>query len=149
MIQLVQSKRKKQPEFYLQVQVCNYISLQYPDIFFMSDTVASLKLTVTQQVRNKKIQCQKFKCTDLIIFMPNKDFHGLFIELKASTPFNKDGSLKKQIKKVKSKGKIYEYDHLEEQQKSIEILNEIGYFACFSWTFEMTKNIIDNYLKNR
>jgi hypothetical protein len=42
---------------------------------------------------------------------------------------------------------VSEYDHLQEQQKSIDKLNKKGYLAMFSWGFEMTKEVIDNYLK--
>jgi len=36
---------KKQPEFQLQVAVCRYLSYNYSEILFLSDTIASLKLT--------------------------------------------------------------------------------------------------------
>lgn len=126
--------KKKQPEFALQSQICQWLSIQHPDILFLSDTVASIKLTIPQQVRNKKIQKEGFKCPDLLIFEPRGGYKGLFIELKVETPFKKNGELKKS-------------DHLEGQQKSIDDLIKKGYKACFSWGFEQTKAIIDNYLK--
>ena len=128
-------KRKKQPEYELQVAICNYLSVNYPDLNFISDTIASVKLTLPQQVRNKKIQCSNFKCPDILILKPNGKYCGLFIELKVVTPFKKDGNLKK-------------CEHLEGQQKSIDDLNAVGYYATFSWGFEMTKSIIDEYLSN-
>lgn len=125
--------KKQQPEYQLQVAISNYISTAYPDVLFMSDTVASLKLTIPQSVRNSKIQKKGFKTPDLLVLKPNSAYHGLFIELKIETPFKQDGSLKKS-------------EHLEAQQKTINDLNELGYFACFSWGFEKTKRIIDDYL---
>lgn len=41
---------KQQPEYQLQVQVSRYLSVQYPSVLFLSDTVASLKLTYPQRI---------------------------------------------------------------------------------------------------
>ena len=126
---------KKQPEFQLQKAVCKYLNYQYPNVLYLSDTIASVKLTIPQSIRNASIQKQGFKTPDLIILQPNRKYNGLFIELKIKTPFKKNGELLKN-------------EHLEAQQKTIDDLNERGYYACFSWSFEMTKEIIDNYLIN-
>ena len=126
----------KHLEYDLQVAVCRYLSYQYPDVEYMSDTIANLKLTQTQASRNKKIQKNGFKTPDLLIFEPRNNFCGLFIELKLETPFKKDGGIKASTN-----------DHLKGQLETIEKLNAKGYKACFSWSFDMTKEIIDNYLK--
>ena len=126
----------KHLEYDLQVAVCRYLSYQYPDVEYMSDTIANLKLSKTQAVRNKKIQKNGFKCPDILILEPRNNFSGLFIELKLETPFKKDGGIKASVK-----------DHLKGQLETIEKLNKKGYNAVFSWGFEMTKEIIDNYLK--
>lgn len=123
-------------EYELQKAVCRYLSYQYSEVEYMSDTIANLKLTMQQASRNKAIQKNGFKCPDLIILEPRSGYHGLFIELKLETPFKKDGSIK-----------ASKNDHLKGQFETIEKLNEKGYLACFSWGFEMTKEIIDNYLK--
>jgi hypothetical protein len=126
----------KHLEYDLQVAVCRYLSYQYPDVDYMSDTIANLKLTQTQASRNKKIQKNGFKCPDILILEPRNNFSGLFIELKLETPFKKDGQIKASAN-----------DHLQGQLETIEKLNIKGYKACFSWGFDMTKEIIDNYLK--
>lgn len=108
--------------------------MQYPDLLYLSDTIASVKLTIPQQVRNKAIQKKDFKCPDLLILEPRGNYSGLFIELKVETPFKKNGDLKAS-------------DHLKAQQKSIQDLQKKGYYACFSWGFERTKMIIDSYIK--
>jgi hypothetical protein len=126
----------KHLEYDLQVAVCRYLSYQYPDVEYMSDTIANLKLTQTQASRNKKIQKNGFKCPDILILEPRNNFSGLFIELKLETPFKKDGQIKASTN-----------DHLQGQLETIEKLNTKGYKACFSWGFDMTKEIIDNYLK--
>lgn len=127
---------KNQPEFILQKQISHWLSVQYPEVLFLSDTIASVKLTIPQQVRNSSVQKKFFKTPDLLIFEPNKDFHGLFIELKIETPFKKDMTLKKN-------------EHIEGQLKTINDLKFKGYYACFSWSLEITMEIINNYLKNR
>jgi hypothetical protein len=129
------TNRKEQPEYTLQKQVAQYLRIQYPDVFFLSDTVASVKLTIPQQVRNKAIQCPTFSCPDLLILQPNENYNGLFIELKAETPYKKDGTLKKS-------------DHLEAQWATLGKLMARGYSAMFAWEFEQVKGIIDNYLKD-
>lgn len=126
----------KHLEFILQKSVCQYITNQYPNVLFLSDTVANIKLAIPQQVRNKAIQKQGFKCPDIIIFEPNNYYKGLFIELKHKCPFKKNGDLKKN-------------EHLFFQQKTMMQLEEKGYKCFFSWNFEMTKKIIDDYIKNK
>ena len=127
---------KKQPEFELQKAICSYISIAYPNVMFLSDTVASIKLTIPQQARNKAIQKNGFKTPDLLIFEPRNEYCGLFIELKTESPFKRNGVIK-----------ASQNDHLLLQSKSLFDLHCKGYYTCFSWTFEMTKKIIDEYLK--
>lgn len=122
----------KHSEFELQRTVCNYLNYQYPKVPYLSDTIASVKLTIPQQVRNKAIQKVGFKCPDLLILEPRKGYAGLFIELKVETPFKKNGELKKD-------------DHLEGQAKTLKQLEQKGYQTHFAWSFEMAKQIIDNY----
>ncbi len=113
---------KKQPEYNLQVQICRYIVLQYPNVLFMSDTVAQVKLTMPN-----------FKCPDLIIFEPRWGNAGLFIELKAESPYKNNGELKSN-------------EHLQGQFDTMQLLRRKGYICGFAWTFDMAKKIIDEYL---
>lgn len=126
----------KHKEYELQKQVCEYLNAQYPDVLYMSDTIASVKLTLPQGARNKAIQKQGFKTPDLIIFEPNKYFKGLFIELKTKDPYKKNGDL-------------VSNDHIKAQKKSMDELSSKNYFCSFAWTFEMTKEIIDIYMRLR
>ncbi len=123
---------KNQPEFELQKKTCKWLSIQYPKALFLSDTIASVKLTIPQQNRNKLIQKNSFKTPDLLIFEPKGNYSGLFIELKVKSPFKLNGELLKD-------------EHLEAQQKTINELKSKGYYACFSWSFEMTMDIINKY----
>ena len=125
----------KHPEYQLQKEVCRYLSLRYPDVLFLSDTIGNVKLTMLQAARNKAIQKYGFACPDLLILQPNKEYKGLFIELKIKSPFKKDGTLLKN-------------DHLEEQQKAIDKLNSLGYKTLFAWNIVSICKLIDSYLKD-
>lgn len=121
-------------EYQLQKAISTYLKHQFPDVFFVSDTVANLKLTVPQKARNKAIQCQSFKCPDLLILEPKNGYAGLMLELKTETPFKKNGEIKKN-------------EHLIGQHESIKKLNEKGYLEMFCWSLNDAIKIIDNYLK--
>lgn len=127
----------KHEEYELQKSVARYLSYQYPDVDFLSDTIASVKLTERQAGRNKLVQKNGFKCPDLLILEPRNGFCGLFIELKIETPFKKDGTIKASSK-----------DHLKLQHECLQKLSAKGYCAKFSWGFDMTKKIIDEYLND-
>ena len=127
----------KHEEFKLQKAVCLWLSYQYPETLFLSDTVANMKLTPQAQLRNKAIQKSGYSFPDLIIFEPRNGFHGLFLELKIESPFKK-GSECTVLKKN---------PHIETQHFTIEELKKRGYWGYFTWSFEMAKDMIDNYLK--
>lgn len=128
---------KKQPEFELQKSICKYLDLKYPDLPYLSDTIASVKLTIPQASRNKSVQKPNFKCPDLIIFQPNSTWAGLFLELKIKSPYLKCGF------------RLRKCDHLKGQQKTINDLKTAGYYACFSWSLDQTIEIIENYLNDK
>lgn len=121
-------------EYHLQKQICEYIKLQYPNVYFYSDSVAAVKLTMGQAVRNKAIQNSNFKAPDIMVIQPSKHFHGLFMELKIESPYKKNGEL-------------YADEHLRGQAETIEKLKKLGYCADFIWSFDMAKSFIDNYMK--
>lgn len=126
-------KKRDYDEYALQVKVCNYLNEQYPDVDYMSDTIAAVKLKVPQAIRNKAIQKDGFKCPDLIIFEKRGRYGALFIELKKESPYKQNGMIK--TKK-----------HLIAQQSTMQKLVRKGYLCTFSWELEMTKQIIDEYL---
>lgn len=121
------------PEYELQKKVCEYLRTDHPDILFMSDTIASVKLNVRQAVRNKAIQKDGFKTPDLIIFEPRGNLHGLFIELKVTSPYTKAGYLKSD-------------KHLEAQSKTMIDLCKKRYYACFATGYSESVKIIEDYL---
>tara|TARA_R110000782_G_scaffold259960_1_gene351038 strand:- start:45 stop:428 length:384 start_codon:yes stop_codon:yes gene_type:complete len=121
-------------EYILQKAVCRFLDTKYPNVLYMSDTIANIKLTLPQQARNKAIQKEGFKCPDLIIFEPKGEYKGMFLELKIKSPFKKNGD-------------IYKSKHLEGQQKSMIDLHNKGYYCNFMWDFEAIKKLIDSYMK--
>lgn len=123
-------------EFGIQASFCDYLRLVHPNFLFMSDTIGNVKLNGSQAARNARIQCQKFKCPDVIIFEPTEKYKGLFLEFKKSTPFKKDGTT------------LLSNEHVQAQQKSINDLKERGYYACFVWSKDMAIEILNKYLDN-
>jgi hypothetical protein len=126
----------KHQEYHLQKAVCQYLNYQYPNVFYLSDTVANLSLTPAQQNRNKAIQKNGFHCPDLLILEPNSVYKGLFIELKITTPYKLNGEIK-----------ASQNDHLKNQLETILKLNEKGYKSFFAWDFQTIIKEIDKYLK--
>lgn len=116
----------------LQIQVCQYIKLQYPDAIFFSDA-SGIRLTIGQAVKAKKMRSGR-AIPDIFIAHPNNKYHGLFLELKADAIYNKKGVLKT--------------SHLQEQEQMIERLKLKGYYACFAIGFDSTKYLIDDYFLN-
>jgi hypothetical protein len=125
----------KHPEYELQKSVCKYLNLKYPNVLYMSDTIAHSKLTMMQALRNKAIQKDAFKCPDLLIFYPNGTYCGLFIELKVKSPYKLNGELKKD-------------PHLQGQQSTINTLNIIGYKALFCTGIDEAIKTIDEYFNS-
>lgn len=123
----------RHPEFELQKRVCAYLRAAYPKIFFLSDTIANVKLTKFQALRNSQIQKPGFKTPDLLIIHPKGNYHGLFIELKIESPYKLNGELKAN-------------KHLREQNETIERLKSLGYYADFQWDFNKIIKLIDWYL---
>lgn len=124
---------KQHPEFDLQKRVCAYLRVAHPSVFFMSDTIASLKLTRFQAIRNSQIQKPGFKTPDLLIFSPKGGYHGLFIELKVESPYKLNGELKSN-------------PHIREQSETISRLKSLGYYADFQWKFDGIVKLINWYL---
>lgn len=119
----------------LQLSVCKYLKLQYPQVIFCCDFAAGIKLNIGQAVKASKMRSSR-GLPDIMIFQPNKHNHGLFIELKTKSPYLKDGvTLRKD-------------EHLEQQNEILNSLILRGYGACFAIGFDEAKDIIDTYLKD-
>lgn len=127
---------KAQPEYALQKQIATYLCYQHPNALFLSDVRAALKLSITQAVRSRDIQKPGFACPDMMIFAARCGYHGLFLELKAESPYKKDGTL-------------YAGEHLANQERARLALLKRGYLSVFVWNFDDAKRLIDDYLNGR
>jgi len=123
----------------LHLQICTYLKLQYPKVIFNTDA-SGMKMSIGEAVRVKKLRSSN-SIPDIVIYEQyypninlNLSYAGLFLEVKAKTPYKKDGKLKAG-------------EHLQKQNNMLNSLNEKGYKAVFVWEFEQAKEIIDKYLK--
>lgn len=126
-------------ELELQVQVADYLRLQYPSVLFHSDFGSGIKLTMGQAIKQKRLQGGRRSWPDMFIAevrsLGDKYYHGLFIELKkeGTRIFKKDGTLVSDA-------------HICEQFDMLEQLRRRGYMAEFACGFDEAKKIIDGYL---
>lgn len=126
----------------LQVQVADYLRLQYPDVLFHSDFGSGVKLTPGQAMKQKRQNGGRRAWPDMFIASPvwprghENRCCGLFIELK-----RENTRLRKKNGKWASK-------HIAEQAKIIDELNHRGYYATFACGFDEAKHIIDDYLSH-
>jgi len=115
----------------IQLQVCQWLRLQYPDVIFTSES-SGIRLTIGQAKKAKQLRSGN-GLPDLIILEPRGGFNGLCIELKKDSPYKKDGSLKTD-------------EHLKEQDETLTRLSKKGYYAEFATGFEEAKDIITDYM---
>lgn len=121
----------KKKEEKLQISVCKYLKLQYPNIIFASDG-SGVRLTKGQAVLAKKMRSDK-GYPDLFIAEPRGAFSGLYLELKkdGEVVYNRNGSIRKDK---------------QEQNEMLIRLREKGYVAEFAVGFDACKRLIDSYL---
>ncbi len=116
------------------LQVCRYISIQYPHVLFNTD-LSGIKLTQGQAVKAKRMRaCRAFP--DIVIYEPRKGYHGLFLELK------REGT-----RLLKKDGTIVSNAHIQEQEEMLKNLRKRGFKAEFAIGFDQAKGIIDSYLR--
>lgn len=158
--------KKYNSETNLQIQVADYLTLQYPDVIFHSDYGSGANLNAVQATIQKRQNGGRRAWPDLFISEPaprcidgswKYEWHGLYIELKKEgTKLKREKDCKKPLKIVQGRRSFYEnkirkagdwWDlHIEEQAETLKKLRERGYKAEFAVGFEETKQIIDDYL---
>jgi hypothetical protein len=126
----------KKDEFSEQKALCEYLSLQYPDVIFASD-LSGIRLPQGLANKIKSLKCRR-GIPDLFIYEARRGYFGLAIELKATgvTIYKQDGNLKTD-------------QHLMEQEDMLKRLNEKGYLACFCIGYSNAKAVIDEYLSKK
>lgn len=115
----------------LQIKLCSYIKNFYPNVYFSSDPSG---LRVTMGLRSLlKATRSRHAQLDITILEPRNGRFGLIIELKKESPWKSTGGLKKD-------------KHLEDQYESLRHLLSKGYKTEWCWSFEMGKDILEQYL---
>jgi len=118
----------------IQISVCKYLKLFYPDVIFTCDLSSGMKLTIGQSVKSAKMRSSR-GLPDIMILEPRGEgefgYCGLMLELKATG--NKNGTVKAS-------------DHTREQQEILNRLEKKGYMAKFAIGFSEAQKIIDFYL---
>lgn len=128
------TKKRNQPEFEIYkslAQQLRWLQKKY-QFEWEFDTGSGIKLTMPQAMRIKSIQ-GAFKILDLRVYSNGQT---LMLEIKAKSPFKKNGELLKS-------------EHLKQQQKSIDRYKELGFEAKFSVGVDETMNNIINFLNNQ
>lgn len=121
------------PEQKLHFQISDYLKIQYPKVFFISE---SSGLRVSQGLASKlKRTRSNHVHLDLYILEPKKGYCGLILELKA-----------KRIHRADDPTKLLKDEHVSDQAETIEKLLKKGYKAAFAIQFKDAKKQIDEYL---
>jgi hypothetical protein len=125
----------KKNEQKLSVAVSNYLKLAYPNVVFTCDS-SGVKLSIGQAVALKK-QRSRHKIPDMLILEPSANgvYHFMVLELKTieANPYLKNGSLSSS-------------EHIQEQNKTLELLRSKGAYAEFAVGLDDAIKKIDNYL---
>lgn len=115
----------------IQIELFSYLSLVYPDVIAISES-SGIRVSKGLAMKLKRLR-SKGTHLDIYCLKPVGKYHGLVIELKAKNIYKKNGELLKD-------------EHLYDQQKTIDALNKLGYYAAFAVGFQEAKNLIDDYL---
>lgn len=115
----------------IQIALFDWLALQHPDVIAISEP-SGVRVSMGLARKLKRLRSNHTHA-DIYVLVPRGKYHGLVIELKAKNIYKKNGELLKN-------------DHLEDQQRTIDALNKLGYYATFAVGFEEAKNIITNYL---
>lgn len=134
-------KKKKKTqglEDSIQVQLVRWLEESHSGVLFRADSAAGIKLSIGQATKLKRMGGNTRGWPDFLVLEPNKEFHGMFLELK------KDG-----VKIYKEDGSLYKNEHHQEQHETLQKIKAKGYYANFAIGLEDAKKQIENYLKNR
>lgn len=124
---------KKKTELSIHNQVCKYLKAQYPNVMFLSDFAAGIKMSIGMASR-QSLQKSNHAFPDIHILEPRNGYYGLFIEVKKDDSIFYKGT--REIKPIK---------HIEDQFECMYQLNRKGYRAEFGCGFDECKKLIDDY----
>lgn len=113
--------KNNQPEYHLQVAICNYIAIKYSGVFFNGS--AGGMRTFYSVAKKMKATGYKAGFPDIFIYEPRGIYHGLAIELKVKGNYAS-----------------------KKQKEVLQKLRDKGYRAEVCTGFDMATNVIDEYL---
>lgn len=151
------AKRKNKEES-IQLQVCEYLRKNYPNVIWFCDLASGMKLPIWIAAKHKKMRSSKglpdlYIAKSSEIEVPFTSRHsspssqlftkgiskirkyGLFIELKKNEVRLKNGQIAKS-------------DHHAEQEAILKKLRDLNYKAEFACGYDEAVKIIDDYLKS-
>jgi hypothetical protein len=114
-----------------QMAIFDWLKLQHPDVIACSES-SGIRCSMGMARKLKKMRSNHTHL-DIIVFEKRGPYGALLIELKAKNIYKKSGELLKN-------------EHLEDQQKTINLLNAKGYKACFAVGFDEAIRAITDYL---
>jgi len=117
----------------LHKSVCRYISLQYPEVMFVSEP-GGIRVTPGIAGEIAKLRSD-VGLPDLYILEPKGEYHGLILELKKDVGAYRN-----------KKGEIRDIKHIQIQLRILKKFRRKGYFASFAGGFDEAQKIIDWYL---
>lgn len=123
--------KNDQPERILQRKICDHLRTFYPKAYFMSDP-SGLKLS-PNILKLLKATRSSHSQLDIAIMEPSHEYKGLFLEVKAKSPY-------------KQSGEIYKDEHLLDQLLVMEYLKKKGYNCKFTWSLDHAVEILTGYL---
>ena len=123
------------PEERVHFAIADYLRLQYPSVVFLSES-SGVRTTPGLAKKLKRTRSNHTHL-DLYILEPKKGYHALILELKA-----------KDIYQKKNPELFLKSDHVNDQDRTIKMLNKKYYKACFAIKFDQAKQIIDEYLND-
>ena len=127
----------------VQMQVAQYLRMQYPNVIFRSDFSSGARMSWGLIKKNNAMQGKR-GFPDMFIAEPasrrdgSGDYGGLFLELK-----------RQGIKIFKKDGSTFVNEHYKEQYETLTTLMQKGYYAVFAFGFDQAKAIIDAYLNGQ
>lgn len=132
----IEQPKIKVTELSVHNQVCKYLKAQYPNVMFLSDFAAGIKMSIGMASR-QSLQKSNHAFPDIMVFEKDiyEKYNGLFIELKR----DHDALYAKSGQYIKSQ-------HIEDQLNCLYALRDRGYKAEFACGFDEAVGIIRNYL---
>lgn len=135
----------------MQMMVCRYLKMQYPNVIFRSDFGSGYYFGADSRARaaagRQRAMQSSRSWPDLFIYHPTvvqgkegpRKFYGCALELK------KDGTTII-VTRGERKGHLTSDPHIQEQFLMLKELARLGYYSNFAVGFDEAKKIIDWYM---